>query len=113
MSEFNTLSTMGLTEIDQISRFTVTEKTVLDVLKVHFDRPENSVLPRSASFSFYHDDIEQQQTKIAAIAELTQLTKNSEGNKEVLEQLEADLDRMEAIMKSKLDEMRQELNNLF
>ncbi len=114
MSEFKTLAAMGLTDTSSIHRFSLSEKNGQDLLKVQLDQPENSVLPSSTSFSFKQDDIAQQQMKLAAVAELTQLTREStRGDKEKLEELEADIDRMEAIMRSKLDEMRQEVKNIF
>jgi|GEM_PF-2038778 len=114
MSKFKTLSTMGLTDTQSIQRFSLSEKNGQDLLKVQFNQPENSVLPSSTSFSFKQNDITQQQMKISAIEELTQLTgKHTRGDHEKLAALEADIDRMEAIMKSKIDEMRQEVHNLF
>lgn len=114
MHEFKTLSAMGLTDTQSIQRFSLSEKNGQDLLKIQLNQPENSVLPSSTSFSFKQDDIEQQQMKLSAIAELTQLTREeTRGDKEKLKELEADIDRMEAIMKSKLNEMRQEIHNLF
>jgi len=114
MSEYATLASMGLSDVEDIHRFSTSEKDGLDIIKVQFNRPETSVLPDSASFSFRQDDIAQQQKKLDAIEELTRLTANGQvDNTEMLTQLEQDLDRMETVMKSKLNELRQEVAAMF
>lgn len=114
MSDYETLASMGLENIQEIHRFSLQEKEGVDIIKVQFDREASSVLPDSTSFSFLQDDPAQQQKKLDAISELTQLTvKPDKDNSALLAQLEQDLERIESVMKSKLTEMRQDVAAMF
>lgn len=123
MSEYTTLQAMGLTEIDSISHYKLSNKENQEVLKIYFKRPEGSTLPNSSSFCFDRNKVVAADSKaqaqssknsgsdpvlIAAIDELNGLSKqHNNGDRRVI--LLNELDRLEQVMASKIRELREDL----
>ncbi|MBY4677168.1 DUF3461 family protein [Marinobacterium arenosum] len=127
MPEFKTLQTMGLTDIDRISRYSLSQKDGQEILKVYFDRPDSSLQPNSHTFSFKRSatvaadgEAARKQAEhcgsdpvlMAAINELNQLSKKRDSQHDLRQRLTEDIDRLESVLQSKLDELRQDLKNI-
>lgn len=126
MSEFNTLNAMGLTDIDSISHYKLSNKDQQEILKIYFKRPQGSTLPDSSTFCFERNQVVAADTKAAsqsqasggsdpvllgAIQELNTLSKkHNNGDRRAI--LLNELDRLEQIMASKLRELREDLNRI-
>ncbi|MEH6578495.1 MAG: DUF3461 family protein [Amphritea sp.] len=123
MSDYNTLHTMGLTDIDSISHYKLSNKDQQEVLKVYFSRPEASTLPNSSTFCFERNKVvaadAQAASKsqanggsdpvlIGAIQELNSLSKQ-QNNSDRREVLLNELDKLEQIMAGKIRELREDL----
>lgn len=123
MSEYTTLQAMGLTDIDSISHYKLSNKDDQEILKIYFKRPEGSTLPNSSSFCFDRNKVvpadSEAQAKsssnsgsdpvlIGAIDELNSLSKNhNNGDRRAV--LLNELDRLEQVMASKIRELREDL----
>ncbi|GGK72486.1 DUF3461 family protein [Amphritea balenae] len=121
MAEYTTLQAMGITDINNISHYKLSQKENTEELKVYFKRPEGSTLPNSSSFSFEINKVVAadnealaQNTKgsdpvlIAAIGELNSLSKQqSKGDRRNI--LMQEIDRMEQVMSAKIQELRDDL----
>jgi len=123
MSEYTTLQAMGLTEISTISHYKLSHKDNKEELKIYFKRPQGSSQPHSSTFCFDRNtvvsaDVEAQaQSKnnggsdpvlVAAIDELNILSKqHSTGDRRTI--LLNELDRLEQVMASKIQELREDL----
>lgn len=123
MSEYTTLQAMGLTDIDSISHYKLSNKDDQEILKIYFKRPEGSTLPNSSSFCFERNKVvaadSEAQAKsssnsgsdpvlIGAIDELNSLSKNhNNGDRRAV--LLNELDRLEQVMASKIRELREDL----
>jgi len=123
MSEYTTLQAMGLTEIDSISHYKLSNKENQEVLKIYFKRPEGSTLPNSSSFCFDRNKVVAADSKaqaqssknsgsdpvlIGAIEELNSLSKaHNNGDRRAI--LLNELDRLEQVMASKIRELREDL----
>ncbi|MCO4757301.1 MAG: DUF3461 family protein [Oceanospirillaceae bacterium] len=126
MSEFNTLSAMGLTDTNIISHYKLSRQDEQEVLKVYFKRPEGSALPDSSTFSFERNKVVAADTQaatqsrdndgsdpvlLAAVDELNALNKNQSNHDRRLA-LVNEIDRLEQIMAAKLRELREDLNRI-
>ncbi|WP_432470288.1 DUF3461 family protein [Amphritea sp. HPY] len=123
MSEYTTLQAMGLTEIDSISHYKLSNKDDQEILKIYFKRPEGSTLPNSSSFCFERNKVVAADSKaqaqssknsgsdpvlIGAIDELNSLSKaHNNGDRRAI--LLNELDRLEQVMASKIRELREDL----
>ncbi|MGR7922642.1 DUF3461 family protein [Zobellella denitrificans] len=111
MPAFTTLTAMGIEDLDQISRFQVTERDDHDELKVCFQRPAGSCLPASLKFRFPHgNNPEVQATLHRAMDELEQILgqRNADPRAAILHNLE----QFERVMKAKMAEIKHRLATL-
>ena len=126
MSDYQTLRTMGLDDIRNISHYKLSQKGDQEELKIYFKRPTGSSLSQSSTFSFTRQHAiaadavaqEKQQTHLgsdptlmAAIQELNQLTRHLDKVDKKTLMLE-ELDRLEAIMRAKIQELRDDLHRI-
>lgn len=126
MSDYQTLRTMGLADIRNISHYKLSQKDEQEELKIYFKRPVGSTLSQSSTFTFSRqhalaaDKIAQDKQQanlgsdpvlMAAISELNHITRNlNKLDKKSL--LMDELDRLEAIMSAKIQELRDDLNRI-
>lgn len=110
MSGYNTINSMGLTDVDNISHHILTTKDQQDVLKVYFKSADDPTLPDSASFNFERvgSTNEQAPTLVAALEELASLA-SKQSSAEHKARLLDELEKLELVMASKLKEMREDL----
>jgi len=110
MAGFNTLNSMGLTDIESISHHVLTTTAAQDVLKVYFKNTDQSELPQIVSFNFEHASTDGEQAPIltAALDELTAV-ESTQGRAEHKQRLLDELEHLEEVMAAKLKEMRTDL----
>jgi len=126
MSDYQTLRTMGLDDIRNISHYKLSQKGEQEELKIYFKRPTGSSLSQSSTFSFARqhavaaDAVAQEKQNahlgsdpvlMAAIQELNQLTRHLENMDKKALMLD-ELDRLEAIMRAKIQELRDDLHRI-
>ena len=133
-TKYPTLEQMGVTSFDNISRYSLRREARADVLKIYYRRPSGSLLSRSKKFTYARAKarvaVEFQKTEAwhqledtspllrQAVAELQQLLKPaaetaiSDELQNTKQQLLADLEHMEAVLKAKLEELRHQIEAL-
>ncbi|NHH99703.1 MULTISPECIES: DUF3461 family protein [Oceanimonas] len=129
---YSTLTQMGITSFDNISRYQLRREARADVLKIYYHRPKGSLLSRSKKFTFARPGslgpMEFQKTEQwhrledtspvlrQALLELHRLlggeTHSDEATLDTKQQLLADLEHMERVMQDKLDELRRQIEAL-
>ncbi|MEH6470645.1 MAG: DUF3461 family protein [Halopseudomonas sp.] len=129
MSDYPTLTEMGINSTAEVSHFKVRQEQQTDVLKVYYQRTKGSLLPRSKKFTFvrprtavplqYRDKQGWEQFKNSstrlqkAIEELTRLTQPKPATpKDQKTQFLNDLDHLEKVMQAKIDEIRRQVESL-
>lgn len=118
MSTYNTITKMGLTEIDNISHYTLSSKGNEDVLKVYLKTDDDSVCADSCCFHFERtkpgsaaDSLAgSDATLVKAVEELSIITQQSRTEHKA--RLVNDLDKLEGVMAAKLKELRSGLDSL-
>ncbi len=126
---------MGITSFDNISRYSLRREARADVLKVYYHRPSGSFLSRSKKFTFarpkanvpvefqktaaWHqlEDsspiLRQAQLELNALLQPTEAPAGDETSmQDTKQQLLADLEHMERVMKDKLEELRRQIDAL-
>jgi len=127
MSQHPTLTEMGITSFEAISKYTLRQEGDFDILKIYYKREKGSFLPRSKKFRFGRatrtvmvDSGRQQWQEVSEISPfllraLTELNKLAHEEKKVVDSkqtIEQDLVHLERIMTEKLAEIRAKLEQL-
>lgn len=105
MSEFPTLTAMGIANVDDIARFTVRHAEYEDELKVYFHPAKEGIQPASLKFGFSPND---QAVLGQALSELNRLlgaTPPADAKTEIVENLA----NLELVMHAKMEEIRRRL----
>lgn len=130
MSDYPTLEKMGIKSVDNVDKYTLRHQGDTDVLKIYYKRPKGSFLSRSKKFTFVRgrrgiplearnshafDDMAKISPQLLmALEELKTLDAR---RKEVdpidpKQKFLSDLDHMEKVMTTKMDEIRRQINEL-
>ncbi|OMH31751.1 DUF3461 family protein [Motiliproteus sp. MSK22-1] len=129
MSDYPTLTDMGITSFENVERFSVRREHQADVLKVYYKRPKASLLSRSKKFTFVRarsavpmqsrglagwDQLKDSSPKLQqAIAELTRLTQPETPTVvDQKQQFIENLDHLEKVVQSKISEIRDQIEAL-
>lgn len=130
MSDYPTLEKMGITSVDNVDKYTLRHQGDTDVLKIYYKRPKGSFLSRSKKFTFVRGrrgvPMELRNTKtfenMAKISPqllmaLEELKKLDARRKEIdpvepKEKFLSDLDHLEKVMTTKMDEIRRQINEM-
>lgn len=130
MSKYPTLTKMGITSVENIDKYTVQHQGEVDVLKIYYKRPKGSLLSRSKKFSFMRGrnylPIEARNSKafdqmesinpelMHAIDELKQLnaTREKDSQMDPKKRMMNDLDHLEKVMTSKIDDLRRQIEEM-
>lgn len=130
MSDYPTLEKMGITSVDNVDKYTLRHQGDTDVLKIYYKRPKGSFLSRSKKFTFVRGrrgvPMELRNTKtfenMAKISPqllmaLDELKKLDARRKEIdpvdpKQKFLSDLDHMQKVMTTKMDEIRRQINEL-
>lgn len=105
MSKFPTLTAMGITDVDDIARFTVRHAAGEDELKVYFHPAKEGMQPASLKFGFSPND---QAVLGQAQSELNRLlgaASPADAKTEIVENLA----HLEQVMHAKMEEIRRRL----
>lgn len=106
MSEFPTLTAMGITDVGDIARFTVRHAEGEDELKVYFHPAKEGIQPASLKFGFSPQN--DQAVLGLAVSELNRLlgaTPPADAKTEIVENLA----NLEQVMHAKMEEIRRRL----
>lgn len=111
MSRFPTLTAMGVSSFDQIARYTLQNEEGAEVLKIYYQRPEDSVLPRTKKFQIAKpkDGSDRSQVLIDAVAELNSLAGNPVAPEQARQQLSSEIDELKQVMLAKMTELQYRL----
>jgi hypothetical protein len=130
MSDYPTLEKMGIKFIEDVDKYTLRHQGDSDVLKIYYKRAKGSFLSRSKKFTFVRGrrgiPMELRDTKtfenLAKISPqllmaLEELKKLNARRKEIepidpKQKFLSDLDHMEKVMTTKMDEIRRQINEL-
>ncbi len=127
MSEYPTLKEMGVSSVEQITKYTLREEGDRDVLKIYFRREKGSLLPKSKKFAFgrathtvradssknkYQDVQEMSPYLMRAVDELHKLVKHEHEVKDLKQKLMDDVDHLEKVFQNKLDELRRDIKKI-
>ncbi|GGK72248.1 DUF3461 family protein [Amphritea balenae] len=130
MSDYPTLNKMGIKSVESVDKYTLRHQGDTDVLKIYYKRAKGSLLSRSKKFSFVRGrknmPLEVRNSKafekmanispqlVMALEELKKLeaTRKEEKPQDPKQKFLADLDHLEKVMNSKMDEIRRQINEL-
>jgi len=127
MSQHPTLTEMGITSFESISKYTLRQEGDFDILKIYYKREKGSFLPRSKKFRFGRatrtvmvDSGRQQWQEVSEISPfllraLTELNKLAHEENKVADNKESiseDLLHLERIMAEKLAVIRAKIDQL-
>jgi len=130
MSDYPTLTKMGVKSLESVVKYTLRHEGDADVLKIYYDRPKGSFLSRSKKFTFVRgrsaiprqsrgaagfDDVNKISPMLLdAINELKLLqAKRHDGEStDPKERFLANIDHLEKVMTTKLDEIRRQIEEL-
>lgn len=130
MSDYPTLKKMGIKSIESVEKYTLRHQGDTDVLKIYYKRPKGSFRPRSKKFSFVRGrrgiPLEvrnakafEQMDKISPqlVMALEELKKLDARRKEIdpvdpKQKFLSDLDHLEKVMTTKLEEIRRQINEM-
>ena len=130
MSDYPTLEKMGITSVDNVDKYTLRHQGDTDVLKIYYKRPKGSFLSRSKKFTFVRGrrgvPMELRNTKtfenmakispqlLMALEELKRLDARRKeiDPVEPKEKFLSDLDHLEKVMTTKMDEIRRQINEM-
>lgn len=130
MSDYPTLKKMGIKSLDEVEKYTVRHQGDTDVLKIYYKRPKGSFMPRSKKFSFVRGrrgiPLEVRNAKafehmdrispqlVQALEELKHLdaTRKEVDPIDPREKFLSDLDHLEKVMNTKLEEIRRQIREM-
>lgn len=124
---YENLKAIGVTDIDQIEKYTVRTEGRADVLKVYYRREKGDLFARSEKFKYprqqkrvkvdsgsgaYSDTSEIAPTLRYVIEELDQIARHEEQETDVKKRILADLRHLEKVVNSKIAEIEADLERL-
>ncbi|MBY4678932.1 DUF3461 family protein [Marinobacterium arenosum] len=130
MSDYPTLTKMGIKSVEAVEKYTLRQEGNADVLKIYYKRPKGSFLSRSKKFTFVrgrqaipmqargaegYDQVKKiSPMLLQALEELKALEAKRQNVEPVdpKERFLANLDHLEKVMHSKIEEMRRQINEI-
>ncbi|WP_207063556.1 DUF3461 family protein [Motiliproteus sp. SC1-56] len=127
MSNYPTLTEMGVESVDDIYKYSLRQEGEQDILKVYFKREKGSLLPKSKKFKFgratrtvrvdsshdkYQDFSEMSPFLMKAVDELHELVQHEHEVKEVKERLLDDIAHLEKVFANKIAEIRKDIQRI-
>ncbi len=127
MSNYPTLVEMGITSIEDIYKYSLRQEGDNDVLKIYFRRAKGSLLPKSKKFKFgravnthrvdsstnkYREISEMSAFLMKAVDELHELVQHEHEVQDVKQRLIDDIDHLEKVMMSKLEDIRRDIERV-
>ena len=127
MSNYPTLTEMGVQSIEDIYKYSLRQEGENDVLKIYFRREKGSLLPKSKKFKFgrshktvrvdsshdkYQEITEMSSFLMKAVDELHELVQHEHDVQNIKERLHSDIDHLEKVIQSKLAEIRRDIEKI-
>ncbi|MFT6915018.1 MAG: hypothetical protein ACJAWL_001317 [Motiliproteus sp.] len=127
MSKYPALTEMGVQSVGDIVKYSLRQEGDGDVLKVYYRREKGSLLPRSKKFKFgrsyktvrvdssqdkYQEITEMSAFLMTAVDELHELVKHEHEVVDVKAKLRSDIDHLEKVVTSKLNDMRRDIDKI-
>lgn len=127
MSNYPTLTEMGIQAFEDIVKYSLRQEGESDVLKVYFRREKGSLLPRSKKFKFgrshktvrvdssqdkYQEITEMSAFLMKAVDELHDLVKHEHDVIDIKAKLRDDIDHLEKVVMSKLKDIRRDIDKI-
>ncbi|GHA07481.1 DUF3461 family protein [Oceanisphaera arctica] len=110
MSEFPTLTAMGIKDVRDIARFTVRHASSEDELKVYFHPAQEGCQPASLKFAF---SLQGEKTVLGqALSELNRLLGETPPATDAKTAIVENLASLEQVMHAKMEEIRRRLASL-
>lgn len=124
---YDNLKAIGITDIDQIEKYTVRTEGKADVLKVYYRRDKGDIFARSEKFKYprqqkrvkvdsgsstYNDTSEIAPTLRYVIEELDQIAKREVQETDVKKKILGDLRHLEKVVNAKIAEIEADLERL-
>ncbi len=124
---YETLRELGVTDLDQIERYTLRQEGDEDILKIYFKRKKGELFARSMKFRHgrakkmvqvdsgtrkYKEVSEISPTMQILARELDQLVRHEESRADLKKRILGDINHLEKVMMRKLDQLRSEIENL-
>jgi hypothetical protein len=126
-SMYETLQELGVTDLDQIERYTLRQEGDEDILKIYFKRKKGELFAHSMKFRHgrakkmvqvdsgthkYKEVSEISPTMQKLAGELDQLVKREESVADFKRRILGDIDHLERVMQRKLEQIRAEIEAL-
>lgn len=124
---YKTLRELGVTDLDQIERYTLRQEGDEDILKIYFKRKKGDLFAHSTKFRHgrakkmvqvdsgtqkYKEVSEISPTMLKLARELDQLVHHEESIADFKKRILGDIDHLEKVVKRKLDQLRSDIENL-
>ncbi|AKH21124.1 DUF3461 family protein [Sedimenticola thiotaurini] len=124
---YETLNELGVSDLDQIERYTLRQEGDEDILKIYFKRKKGELFPHSMKFRHgrskkmvqvdsgthkYKEVSEISPTMLKLTQELDQLVHHEENVADFKKRILSDIDHLEKVMKRKLDQLRNDIETL-
>ncbi|WP_275098863.1 DUF3461 family protein [Sedimenticola hydrogenitrophicus] len=124
---YETLQELGVTDLDQIERYTLRQEGDEDILKIYFKRKKGELFAHSMKFRHgrakkmvqvdsgthkYKEVSEISPTMQKLASELDQLVNREEGVADFKRRILGDIDHLERVMQRKLEQIRAEIERL-
>ena len=124
---YEALRELGITDIDQIEKYTLRQEGDEDILKIYFKRRKGSFLAHSSKFRHGRskkmvlvDSGKHQYKEVSEISpfmlkvecELEQIVQRDHSKDKLKKVILSDIDHLEKVMQRKLDQLRQDVERL-
>ena len=124
---YEILQEMGVTDIENIERYALRQEGHEDILKIFFKRKKGALFSRSMKFRHgrskkmvqidggtheYKEVSEISPDMLKVCAELDTLVKREENRADFKQRILTDIDHLEMVMKGKLQQLREDVDNL-
>lgn len=124
---YETLKELGVTDLDQIERYTLRQEGDEDILKIYFKRKKGDLFAHSMKFRHgrskkmvqvdsgthkYKEVSEISPTMLKLSQELDQLVHHEESVADFKKRILSDIDHLEKVLTRKLDQLRNDLDKL-
>ncbi|WP_260293390.1 DUF3461 family protein [Sedimenticola hydrogenitrophicus] len=124
---YETLQELGVTDLDQIERYTLRQEGDEDILKIYFKRKKGELFAHSMKFRHgrakkmvqvdsgthkYKEVSEISPTMLKLAGELDQLVNHEESVADFKRRILSDIDHLERVMQRKLEQIRADIESL-
>lgn len=124
---YETLNELGVTDLDQIERYTLRQEGDEDILKIYFKRKKGELFAHSMKFRHgrskkmvqvdsgthkYKEVSEISPTMLKLTQELDQLVHHEESVADFKKRILSDIDHLEKVITRKLDQLRTDIDTL-